>query len=200
MLSSDEAARFTQQHYFAYRGLYDSPIADAWTPQPINIASVNTPYVVGPTKGIDGASYTQIQDAVNAALQQQKGNQRIYIKVQPGTYIGTVYVPAEAPPITLFGAGDAPEKTIISLGLDSMISPATYRTIVNANQQYQSGDPAWYMYDVCASKQNKTIDTTCTAVLWSQSDEFQLKNLTVVNSLLDTVLLAVYRAFRCRCR
>ena len=187
VLSSDEAARFTLQHYFAYRGLYASPIADAWVPQSINTAAVKTPYVVGQTKGIDGVNFTQVQDAVNAALNQQKDKQRIYIKLQPGTYIGTVYIPADAPPITLFGTGESPEKTVISLGLDSMISPETYRTIVNGSQQYQPNDPAWYMYDVCASKQNKTIDTICAAVLWSQSDEFQLKNLTVVNSLLDTV-------------
>lgn len=187
VLSSDEAARFTQQHYFAYRGLYASPIADTWAPTTITVSDVKTPFVVGPEMGVAGATYNDVQQAVNAALRQPNQGQRIYIKLLPGTYTGTVYIPADAPPITLFGAADSPENVVISLGLDSMISPATYRTTVNANKRYQSGDPAWYMYDVCASKENKTIDTICAAVLWSQSDAFQLKNLTVVNALLDTV-------------
>lgn len=186
-LSSDEAARFTQQHYFAYRGLYESPTADAWVPAPIETAKITTPFVVGPEIGVAGATFSNVQKAVNAALKQAKNDQRIYIKLLPGTYTGTVYIPADAPPITLFGAADSAEKVVISLGLDSMISPETYRTTVNANQQYQPEDPAWYMYDVCASKETKTIDTICAAVLWSQSDAFQLKNLTVVNALLDTV-------------
>lgn len=186
VLSAEEAARFTPQHYFAYRGQYTQPVADAWAPAPID-TSVVSPFIVGPQRGVNGATYTRVQEAVNAAIRQQKNQQRIYIKLLPGVYSGTVYVPAGAPPVTLFGAGDAPEKVVISLALDSMMSPATYRATVNSAQQYQPDDPAWYMYDLCASKNGKTINTTCSAVFWSQSDEFQLKNLTVVNALLDTV-------------
>ncbi|WP_437613387.1 pectinesterase PemB [Erwinia sp. V71] len=187
VLSREEASRFTPQHYFAYRGLYTQPIADGWAPTPIATSGINTDFIVGPQKGGDGANYTQIQQAVNAALRQQNRQQRVYIKLLPGVYHGSVYVPADAPPVTLFGAGDSAENVVISLALDSMMSPATYRATVNPSQQYQPGDPAWYMYDLCASNTSPAISTTCAAVVWSQSDAFQLKNLTVVNALLDTV-------------
>ncbi|MCU5772739.1 putative acyl-CoA thioester hydrolase [Erwiniaceae bacterium BAC15a-03b] len=198
VLSAHEASRFTPQHYFAYRGQYEHPVADGWRPGPIDTRAVNTAFVVGPQLGVDGATYTHVQQAVNAALSQQKSHQRIYIKLLPGTYTGTVYIPADAPPVTLFGAGDTPQRVVISLALDSMMSPAAYRARVNPAQQYQPNDPAWYMYDLCASKNKQTIDTTCAAVMWSQSDEFQLKNLTVVNALLDTVDNGTHQAVALR--
>ncbi|WJV64111.1 putative acyl-CoA thioester hydrolase [Pectobacteriaceae bacterium CE70] len=187
VLSAQEAEPFTLQHYLAATGLYTQPQADGWFPSAVNTGNIATPYVVGPKAGTDGATYTHIQQAVNAAIRQSKNNQRVYIRVLPGTYTGTVYIPADAPPMTLSGAGSQPGQVVIQLALDSMISPATYRSTVNAGQEYQPSDPAWYMYDVCASKQKATIDTICAAVMWSQSDDFQLKNLTVMNSLLDKI-------------
>jgi len=135
---------------------------------------------------------------VNAALRQHPGQTRVYIKLLPGTYTGTVYVPEGAPPLTLFGAGDRPEQVVVSLALDSMMSPADYRARVNPHGQYQPADPAWYMYNACATKAGATINTTCSAVMWSQSNDFQLKNLTVVNALLDTVDSGTHQAVALR--
>lgn len=187
VLTADEASRFTPAHYLAQSGSYAHPVTDPWTPEAIP-DSVNTAYVVGPQLGKDGAGYTRVQAAVNAAVRQNRTkNSRVYIKLLPGTYVGTVYIPASAPPLTLLGAGANPSQVVISLALDSMISPAVYRSTVNADRQYQPADPAWYMYDTCASKQKATVDTICSAVVWSQSDRFQMKNLTVMNSMLDAI-------------
>ncbi|MEQ9921517.1 pectinesterase PemB [Pectobacterium brasiliense] len=186
ILSAQEAERFTLPHYFTLRGHNDQTEADVWQPAPITIDPA-TPWVVGPHVGVDGATHAHVQQAVNAALRAQQGRARIEIKLLPGTYTGTVYIPVDAPPLTLCGAGEKPDDVVIQLALDSMFSPATYRETVNPHDEYQPGDPAWYMYDLCASKQNATIDTICAAVVWSQSDNFQMKNLTVVNTLLDSV-------------
>ncbi|QRN34162.1 pectinesterase PemB [Pectobacterium brasiliense] len=186
ILSAQEAERFTLPHYFTLCGHNDQTEADIWQPAPITIVPA-TSWVVGPHVGVDGATHAHVQQAVNAALRAQQDRARIEIKLLPGTYTGTVYIPADAPPLTLYGAGEKPDDVVIQLALDSMFSPATYRETVNSYGEYQPGDPAWYMYDLCASKQNATIDTICAAVVWSQSDNFQMKNLTVVNTLLDSV-------------
>lgn len=186
ILSEQEASRFTLLHYFTLHGHDDRTDTDVWLPTPIAV-ELATPWVVGPRIGVDGATHTHVQQAINAALRALQGQSHITIKLLPGTYTGTVYIPADAPPLTLFGAGEQPNDVVIQLALDSMFSPATYREAVNPHGEYQPGDPAWYMYDLCASKQNATIDTICAAVVWSQSDNFQMKNLTVVNTLLDSV-------------
>ncbi|MEQ9919151.1 pectinesterase PemB [Pectobacterium aroidearum] len=186
ILSEQEASRFTLAHYFTPRGHDGHTDADVWQPALIEVDPA-TPWVVGPQVGLDGVTHTHVQQAINAALRAQQGRSHITIKLLPGTYTGTVYIPADAPPLTLFGAGEQPNDVVIQLALDSMFSPATYRETVNPHGEYQPGDPAWYMYDLCASKQNATIDTICSAVVWSQSDNFQMKNLTVVNALLDSV-------------
>ncbi|WPD76423.1 putative acyl-CoA thioester hydrolase [Dickeya fangzhongdai] len=198
VLSAQEAGRFTPQHYFAHGGEYARPVADGWTPAPIDTSRVTAAYVVGPRAGVAGVTHTSIQQAVNAALRQHPGKERVYIKLLPGTYTGTVYIPEGAPPLTLFGAGNQPDQVVVSLALDSMMSPADYRARVNPHNQYQPTDPAWYMYDACASKAGATINTTCSAVMWSQSDGFQLKNLTVVNALLDTVDNGTHQAVALR--
>lgn len=182
LLSATEAQQFTQQQYFAQGGLIAQPQRDNWQPEQVNVLNVSTPWVVG-----ENAQYRTVQQAVNAALLQAKGQERIWIKVLPGTYKGTVYLPSDAPPITLFGAGENPEQVTIKLALDSMISPEVWRKTVNPDGQYKPGDPAWYMYQTCAVKKAQVVATTCAAVVWSQNNGFQLANLTVENSLLDTV-------------
>ncbi|WP_170138657.1 pectinesterase PemB [Edaphovirga cremea] len=187
VLSADEAQIFTQRNYFALSGQYAQPLEDHWIPSLISTDSVQTQFVVGSQVGVDGATFTSVQEAVSASLRARNHGNRIFIKLLPGTYTGTVYVPAGAAPITLFGAGESADQVVIQLALDSMISPETYRNTVNPKGEYLPGDRAWYMYNVCATKQKETIDTICSAVVWSQSNNFQMKNLTVVNSLLDTV-------------
>lgn len=182
VLSQSEAAHFTEQNVFALGGIIAMAKNEPWQPEELNLKDIDTPWVVG-----KDAPYQKVQQAVNAALKAAKSNQRVVIKILPGVYEGTVYIPMNAPPVTLFGAGENPQQVTIQLALDSMISPEVWRKTVNPSGQYQPGDPAWEMYQTCANKTTPVVATTCAAVLWSQNHGFQLANLTVVNSLLDTV-------------
>lgn len=179
VLSDAEAAKFTQDQYFAVSGLIAAPKTALWKPEPIQTS--NADFVVGV-----GGTHSTVQKAVNAAI-AKGGAARIYIKVLPGTYTEAVYVPINAPQITIYGAGKA-EEVKIQLKLDAQFKPADYVKAVNPSGQFVSGDPAFGMYDVCAKlPAAKPIDTPCATVVWAQSEGFQLKNLTITNTLLDTV-------------
>ena len=182
-LTAAEAATFTIERYFAQGGALSDPDGP-WSPSPVHLPQTESAWRVAPS----GAQFTRIQQAVNAAIGQHGAQEaRIYIRIEPGIYRETVYIPEGAPPITLYGAGDSPEEVRIELAIDSQFSIARYRQRVNSQQQYREGDPAWYQYALCAGRTSKTIGTNCAAVVWSQSADFQLLNLSVANSLLDTV-------------
>ncbi|HEJ8618427.1 TPA: putative acyl-CoA thioester hydrolase [Klebsiella michiganensis] len=182
-LTAAEAATFTIERYFAQGGALSAPDGP-WSPSPVHLPQTESAWRVAPS----GAPFTRIQQAVNAAIGQHGAQEaRIYIRIEPGIYRETVYIPEGAPPITLYGAGDSPEEVRIELAIDSQFSIARYRQRVNGHQQYREGDPAWYQYALCAGRTSKTIGTNCAAVVWSQSADFQLLNLSVANSLLDTV-------------
>jgi pectinesterase len=189
ILSPAEAASLPAHAYLGYTGSIAAPTLDPWTPRPIRTAHIPTQFVVGDT-------YSTVQQAVNAAV-VAGGPGRIYIKLLPGTYGGTVLVPAGAPPITLYGSGSRPEQVSIELSLDATMTPAAYAAAVNPAGQYTEGDPAWAMYNSCAGKTTATVGS-CAAVLWSQSAGFQLSNLTVRNTLLDSVDSGTHQAVAVR--
>lgn len=181
VLSASEASRFTPAQYFAQSGSVSAPVNDPWQPAAIDLAAVKPDFVVGA-----GAAYATIQQAVNAAIASGKRT-RQFIQILPGTYTGAVYVPIDAAPLTLYGSGKADEVNI-QLTLDARVLPKVYVAAVNPSGQFKAGDPGWTMYNTCATlPADKVIDTPCAAVMWSQADGFQLKNLTVTNTLLDTV-------------
>jgi pectinesterase len=181
VLSAREAAHFTPNRYFAQSGSLAAPVADPWKP-----AKVESPRKADFVVGM-GGTHATIQQAVNAAITSGKTT-RQYIKILPGTYTGAVYVPITAAPITLYGAGKKPQDVNVELKLDARVLPAVYAATVNPADQFKAGDPAWAMYNACATQPAaKVIDTPCSAVMWAQNDGFQLKNLTVTNTLLDTV-------------
>ncbi|MGC6746601.1 putative acyl-CoA thioester hydrolase [Escherichia coli] len=100
---------------------------------------------------------------------------------------GTVYVPAAPGGITLYGTGEKPIDVKIGLSLDGGMSPADWRHDVNPRGKYMPGKPAWYMYDSCQSKRSDSIGVLCSAVFWSQNNGLQLQNLTIENTLGDSV-------------
>ena len=100
LLTAQEAAPYTTENYFAQGGLFSQP-QGAWQPSEITLTHIETPWRVAPK----GAPYTGVQQAVDAALAHHKGNERLYIRLEPGVYTGTVYIPDDAPPMTLFGTG-----------------------------------------------------------------------------------------------
>ncbi len=67
------------------------------------------------------------------------------------------------------------------------MSPADWRHDVNPRGKYMPGKPAWYMYDSCQSKRSDSIGVLCSAVFWSQNNGLQLQNLTIENTLGDSV-------------
>lgn len=195
ILSMAEANGFTPARYFAASGLYASPTPDPWAPEVIDTTKVKPDFVVGAVGS--GAGYDTVQKAVNAAY-MKGGKGRIYIKVLPGTYVGAVYVPIDAPPLTVYGDGKAPGDVKLELKLDAIATPADYAVTVNPAAQFKAGDPAWPMFDACASQTSKKIDTPCAAVVWSQGEGFQLKNLSITNTLLDSVDGSTHQAVALR--
>jgi len=182
ILSAAEVAGFTPERYFAQGGALSAPVNDPWQPLAIDLAGVKPDFIVG-----SGGSHATVQQAVNAAVTNGKKT-RQFIKVLPGTYTGAVYVPIGTAPRTIYGAGAKPEDVNLQLKLDARVLPSVYVATVNPAGQFKAGDPAWTMYNTCATlPANKVIDTPCSAAVWSQGDGFQLKNLTVTNALLDTV-------------
>src|SRR4051794_3630222 len=98
VLSPAEAEPFTAASYLAHSGPYAEPVVDPWRPRPIRTPR-RADFVVGGRHG-----FADVQQAVNAAY-RAGGTQRRTIAVRPGTYTGTVFVPAGAPPLTILGDG-----------------------------------------------------------------------------------------------
>lgn len=191
VLSAAEAAAFTPERWFAQRGSLSAPIDDPWRPEAIAVDALKPDFTVG------AGGFASVQEAVNAAIASGKRSRQT-IRILPGSYTGAVYVPIDAPPLTLYGSGKANEVTL-QLALDARWLPAAYVARVNPDGRFKAGDPAWTMYDTCARlPADKVIDTPCSAVMWSQAEGFQLKNLTIANSLLDSVDDATHQAVALR--
>ncbi|GAA2849755.1 pectinesterase [Actinoplanes cyaneus] len=186
ILSPAEAAPFTAAQYLGYSGTYASPIADPWRPGPIRTPR-HPDFVADPSTGI--------QEAVNAAY-RAGGTRRLYIAVRPGTYTGTVFIPSGTPPLTIFGDGPA-HKVNLEFTVDATITPAQWAAQVNADGRYTEGDPAWPMFQSCATKTTATA-ALCATVVWAQSTDLQLKGLTITNTLLDTVDRGTHQALALR--
>jgi len=180
VLTADEAQNFTAARYFAST----DPNAAPWSPSAIRLPA-QPDFVVGPA-GENGVTHTTIQAAVDAAIAKHS-SQRVYIAILPGEYQGTVYVPAAPGSVTLYGTGDKPLDVKIGLALDSEMDRNTWRHTVNPSGKYMPGKPAWYMFDNCQNSRNATVGVMCSAVFWSQNNGLQLQNLTIENTLGDSV-------------
>ena len=180
ILSAGEAKNFVAANYFASL----TPNAEAWKPFAIRVpAQAN--FVVGPA-GTPGVTHTTIQAAVDAAINKHSSD-RQFIAVMPGEYEGTVYVPAASGSVTIYGTGEKAVDVKIGLAIDSEMDGTTWRKLVNPSGKYMPGKPAWYMFDNCQSKRTATVGVMCSAVFWSQNNGLQLQNLTIQNTLGDSV-------------
>ncbi|GGN32122.1 pectinesterase [Actinoplanes campanulatus] len=188
VLSAAEAAPFTAANYLGFSGTYAAPVADPWRPRPIR-----TPH--RPDLVVGGRGFATVQDAVDAA-HRAGGGKRLWIAVRPGTYTGTVFIPAGTPPLTIYGAGRA-EDVRLEFTVDATVTPAQWAAQVNPDGRYAEGDPAWPMYQSCATRTSATAGL-CATVVWAQSTDLQLKNLTVTNTLLDTVDRGTHQALALR--
>ncbi|XP_050298654.1 pectinesterase-like [Anthonomus grandis grandis] len=170
ILSDAEAALYTKEIFL-----------NGWSPG--NIQTTKYDYLVGS----DG--YSTIQEAVNAAI-NDGGTTRKYIKVEKGTYKQAVLIPKTTVPITIYGTPNTPTDVHIILSQSAAMTGSDYATQVNPDgTRYQSGDPAWSMYNYCASKE--TIGTACSAVFYSQNDLLEVAYITVENPSIAAQAVAV---------
>jgi pectinesterase len=180
ILSEAEAKNFTADRYF-------TPLAAnsaAWKPYAIRVPE-KADFVVGPA-GTAGVTHTTIQAAVDAAINKHASD-RQYIAVMPGEYEGTVYVPAASGSVTIYGTGEKAADVKIGQAIDSEMDPTSWRRLVNPSGKYMPGKPAWYMFDACQRSRAATVGVMCSAVVWSQNNGLQLQNLTIQNTLGDSV-------------
>ena len=191
VLTSDEAQNFVQARYFSSKNKDEAP----WTPSSIRVPA-QPDFVVG-TAGGAGVTHTSIQAAVDAAIAKHSSS-RMYIAIQPGEYAGTVYIPAASGSVTLYGTTDNASDVKITLPLDSEIDVNTWRRAVNPSGKYMPGKPAWYMFDSCQNKRNATVGIMCSAVVWSQNNGLQMQNLTIANTLGDSVDASNHQAVALR--
>ena len=187
ILSRAEAAPFTPDNYSGWSGPYAAPVADPWRPQPIKAGHPD--FVVGKR------GFASVQEAVNAAF-TAGGTTRRYIAIRPGTYTGTVFIPAGSPPLTIYGLG-RPSEVRLEFTVDAILTPAAWAALVNPDGRYAEGDPAWAMFQSCATR-TSTNAGLCATVVWSQSTDLQLKGLTITNTLLDTVDRGTHQALALR--
>jgi pectinesterase len=81
--------------------------------------------------------------------------------------------------------------------VDATITPAAWAALVNPDGRYAEGDPAWAMFQSCATRTSTTAGL-CATVVWAQSTDLQLKGLTITNTLLDTVDRGTHQALALR--
>ena len=192
VLFPSEAAPFVPENYLGWSGPYAAPVADPWRPEPI--VTRRPGFVVRAGASGTGA-FGSVQDAVNAAF-VAGGAARRFIAIFPGAYRGTVFIPAGSPPLTIYGVG-RPGDVRLEFTVDATITPAAWAALVNADGRYAEGDPAWKMFQSCATRVATTAGL-CATVVWAQSTDLQLKGLTITNTLLDTVDRGTHQALALR--
>lgn len=188
VLSAVEAGPYQPENYLGFAGTYTAPVADPWRPGPIRLPH-HPDLVVGPH------GFATVQDAVDAAY-RAGGTARRWIAIRPGTYTGTVFIPAGSPPLTVYGTGRASDVRL-EFTIDATVTPAQWAALVNPDGRYAEGDPAWPMYQSCATKTSATAGL-CATVVWAQSTDLQLTNLTITNTLLDAVDRGTHQALALR--
>ncbi|ALB66720.1 pectin methylesterase(EC:3.1.1.11) [Cronobacter dublinensis 1210] len=189
VLSRDEAAAYTREHYFARGGWLTEPDGP-WHPASVTSPPEGRVLQVDARKG----PYRTVQQAVNVAVASGPRDARVWIAIAPGVYRGVVYVPAGAPPVTLYGTGETPHDVRLELALDARFTPRQYQAAVNAHGEFQPGDPAWRDYQRIAALGAAEIGTRASAVVMAQCDDIQLVNLSIINTLLDHVDGAAHQA------
>jgi polygalacturonase len=183
-LSIDQARLFTYAEVLKYVGAAGKESIDPWDPlsDPLAKGAAFTPdYIVDKSAVADGVKrFNTAQEAVNRALADGTDHpaKRLYMLVRPGTYQELVYIPASAPPITMYGDGKDPAVTRITAKLDASNTGAAYAAQYGA--QF-SRAPAAVQAMYAAVKERAQIGTFGTATVWVQNNGFQARNLTFEN-------------------
>jgi pectinesterase len=110
-LTSEQAAEYTVLKYLEKAGsLATGLVADPWDPTAGlgDLSGITPTYRVAAT----GGTHTTVQAAITAAG-ALTSTDRVYIRVEPGSYREVVCVPPAGPPITLYGANADASQTVI---------------------------------------------------------------------------------------
>lgn len=110
-LPDSEAAHNTVLQHFEFTGDLSAGLTrDPWDPTAGvgDLATFAATFTVDPQSG----SFPTVASAIAAAT-ERGGSDRVYVRIEPGTYREVVCVPVEAPPITLYGSNADPSRTII---------------------------------------------------------------------------------------
>ncbi|KAH1011361.1 hypothetical protein HUJ04_000749 [Dendroctonus ponderosae] len=170
ILSDEEVSKYTEKNYFS-----------DWEPEEIVIPAYPH-YLV--------SAGESIQEVVNQAINENGPESRIYIKIEAGHYMETVYVKSEIP-LTIYGDPDNPEDVHIMSTISAAATAEEYQNIVNENgARYKEGDSAWELYNYCASRDGN-IGTDCSPVVWVENENFQLAGVTVHNGATDAQAVAL---------
>jgi pectinesterase len=163
-LSATDARQQTVSTYLAKAGIIGALVTDNWEPS-AGVALLSADYRVAS----DGsAAFRSVQTAVDKAV-ADGGKMRRYISLAAGTYNELVCVPADAPPITLFGLGETRSQTLISFD--------------NANP---TPKPVGTPSHPCATNANAAvIGTSGSATVTVNAGAFQARNLTIANSYVE---------------
>ncbi|WP_259163745.1 putative acyl-CoA thioester hydrolase [Xanthomonas sp. 4461] len=163
-LTSSEAGSYTIAKALAKAGPLTALVTDNWNPT-AGVALLSADYAVA----ADGSTrYRTVQSAVDAAV-AAGGSTRRYISIKAGTYTELVCVPANAPPLTLFGLGTDATDTVIRFN--------------NANP---TPKPAGTASHLCASNASATtVGTSNSATVTVRAAGFQARHLRVHNSYVE---------------
>jgi polygalacturonase len=181
-LSSEQARAYEPREVLKYVGRVGAERVDPWDPlaDPLATGASFTPdYTVDANARADGATgFASVQAAVNKAV-AGAGGRRVTIRIRPGTYRELLYVPAGAPPITLYSDDPDPRAVRIVAALDASTSGAEYRTRHGA--QFSDAPPAVRaMYEQL--KDLPALSTSGSGTAWIRADGFQARNITIENA------------------
>jgi polygalacturonase len=172
-LTAEQAKAFELREVLKYTGPLGLERVDPWDPlaDPLATGAAFTPDYT-----VDG----DLQAAVNKAIASAPANKRrVYIRIKPGVYRGLLYVPAGAPPITLYSDDPDPRAVRIVASLDASTTGADYRQRHGA--QFEGAPPAVRaMYEQW--KDLPALGTFGSSTVWVKADGFQARNISIENA------------------
>ncbi len=175
LLPDSQAGDFTILKYLERGGRVTAPVTDNWDPTGGvgDVAGFTPTYTVAAAGGTHATVQAAINDAVVAG-----GTTRRYILVAAGEHREVVCVPANAPPITLYGSSaDAAATVIVFDNYSGKAKPV--------------GQPA----NPCnPSTSSGTFGTSGSATFAAYANEFQAKNITFANDTNESVVTGSLQA------
>ena len=170
VLTEAQAARVTRDSVLRLTGSVAQPREDPWTPADDSLPAPD--HVVG------AGGIATLQEAVDLCIagndQGCAQGTRKHIRLRPGDHAGPVYLPPEAPPLTI----SADHGAVLRADVDAEMTGHAYRARFGA--AFASAHPATRrIFEAIAAR--GTITTGNASVLRIGRDDTQLHGLRIVN-------------------